>query len=69
MESVSSIIGSIMLVESLISVLDKNRMNAFEHLAERLKSVCDFFVAKFIEARDQIRAKGQPDSQEDPCLV
>ena len=62
MESVSSIIGAIMLVESLISVLDKNRMNAFEHLSERLKAVCDFFVAKFIEARDQIRSQGQTEA-------
>ena len=40
-----------MLVESLLSVLDEDRMGGFHILESRLKQVFDFFVAKFTEAR------------------
>jgi hypothetical protein len=53
MGSVSAIVGSIMVTESLLSVLDKQWMShAFEPIAASLKKVCDFFVDKFIEARN-----------------
>ena len=45
-------------------MLDKQRMSAFTHLEHRLKQVFDFFVAKFIEAKD----KGPVQSVDSPHL-
>ena len=66
--SESTVIGAVMLVESMLSVLDVNRLqSAFDQLNAKLRDVATFFLAKYTETQGQLLAAVEAGAAPSPC--